>query len=67
MSSILADHIVVVNEPNCGVGEVAGVTTYKYSCAHGAQVNFGDLTPFINLWSECKTRTPKGNILAEAL
>ncbi len=24
-----------------------GVSANEYSCAHGAQINFGDLTPYI--------------------
>ncbi len=28
-------------------GEVAGVSANEYSCAHGAQLNFGDLTPYL--------------------
>ncbi len=48
MSSILADqwrprpHM----SPSGGRG-VAGVSSNDYSCAHGAQVNFGDLTPYL--------------------
>jgi hypothetical protein len=32
-----------------GDGErgVAEVSANEYSCAHGAQINFGDLTPFM--------------------
>jgi hypothetical protein len=26
---------------------VAGFSVYEYSCAHGAQINFGDLTPYL--------------------
>jgi hypothetical protein len=28
-------------------GDVAGVSANKYSCSHGAQTNFGDLTPYL--------------------
>jgi hypothetical protein len=39
--------------PNAG-GGVGGlrVSANEYSCAHGAQINFGDLTPWsiVNLW-----------------
>jgi hypothetical protein len=41
---------VLVYEPICGgkgVG-IAGVAANKYSCAHGAQINFKDLTPFLS-------------------
>jgi hypothetical protein len=24
-----------------------GVSAHEYSCAHGAQINFGDLTPYL--------------------
>ncbi len=30
-----------------GGGEVCRVSVNEYSCAHGAQINFGDLTPFL--------------------
>ncbi len=34
--------------PNAGWGRgVAGVSANEYSCAHGAQINFGDLTPYL--------------------
>jgi hypothetical protein len=39
----------LVYEPKCG-GE--GVSTKEYSCAHGAQINHGNITPYLfNLWS----------------
>jgi hypothetical protein len=31
--------------PNAGDG--GGVSADEYSCAHGAQINFGDLTPYL--------------------
>ncbi len=35
----------LVYEPKCGGGGVAGgVSAKEYSCAHGAQIIFGDLT-----------------------
>jgi hypothetical protein len=34
----------LVYEPKRGVGG-CGVSANEYSCAHGAQINFGDLTP----------------------
>jgi hypothetical protein len=37
--------------PNAGVGWGCGVTANEYSCAHGAQINFGDLTSF-NPWEK---------------
>ncbi len=40
----------LVYEPKCG-GESwsCGVSANEYSCAHGAQINFGDLTPYLTL------------------
>jgi hypothetical protein len=47
MSSIFADQFSdLVYEHKCGVG-VCGVSANEYSCAHGAQINFGDLTPYL--------------------
>jgi hypothetical protein len=31
--------------PNAGEGGSCGVLANEYSCAHGAQINFGDLIP----------------------
>jgi hypothetical protein len=33
--------------PNAGGGGFAGVSANEFSCAHGAQTNFGDLTPYL--------------------
>ncbi len=41
MSSILARIRVQMG------GGIAGVSTYEYNCAHGAQIDFGDLTPYL--------------------
>jgi len=30
-----------------GGGGVAGVSANEYSCAHGAQINFGDLSSYL--------------------
>ncbi len=30
-----------------GVAGGGGVSANEYSCAHGAQINFGDLTPYL--------------------
>jgi hypothetical protein len=30
-----------------GGGGVCGVSASEYSCANGAQINFGDLTPYL--------------------
>ncbi len=32
--------------PNAGGGGNGGVSANEYSCTHGAQINFGDLTPY---------------------
>jgi hypothetical protein len=35
-------------EPKCwGRGGGCGVLVNEYSCARGAQINFGDLTPYL--------------------
>ncbi len=36
----------LVYEPKCGGGG-CGISANEYSCAHGAQINFGDLTPYL--------------------
>ncbi len=33
--------------PNAGGGEGWGPSANEYSCAHGAQINFGDLSPYV--------------------
>ncbi len=37
----------LVYEPKCGGGGGCGVSANEYSCAHGAQINFGDLTHYL--------------------
>jgi hypothetical protein len=37
----------IVNEPECGGGGGFGVSANEYNCAHGAQINLGDLTPYL--------------------
>ncbi len=39
----------LVYEPKCGGkgGWGCGVSANEYSCVHGAQINFGDLTPYL--------------------
>ncbi len=32
-------------------GEDCGASANEYSCAHGAQINFGDLTPYLTYGS----------------
>jgi hypothetical protein len=44
----LLTNSVLVYEPKCrGGGGVCGVSANEYSCAHGAQKKFGDLTPYL--------------------
>jgi hypothetical protein len=49
-SSSLADHSALAYEPKCrgmgGGGGGCGVSANEYSCAHEAQINFGDLIPY---------------------
>ena len=35
------------SEPQCGEIGGCGVSANEYSCAHGAQINFRDLTPYL--------------------
>jgi hypothetical protein len=37
--------------PNTGDG-VCGVSANEYSCAHGAQIDFRDLTPYLTYGSD---------------
>ncbi len=37
----------LVYEPKCGGGVGYGALANEHSCAHGAQINFGDLTPYL--------------------
>jgi hypothetical protein len=47
MSSIWLTNSALVHEPKCEGGGGCGVSAKEYSCAHGAQINFGDLTPYL--------------------
>jgi hypothetical protein len=40
----------LIYEPKCGgMGGGCGVSAIEYSsCTHGAQINFGDLTPYLS-------------------
>ncbi len=41
----------LVNEPKRGRRGGCGVSANEFSCAHGAEINFGDLiTPYLTLW-----------------
>ncbi len=37
----------LVYEPKGRGGGGCGVSANEYRCAHGAQINFGDLTPYL--------------------
>jgi hypothetical protein len=54
MSSILADQ----QRPKWGGG---GVSANEYSCTHGAQINFGDLTPYLTYGcgGDCPFKLPR--------
>jgi hypothetical protein len=43
--SVQKPHKIYKNIAERG-GGVCGVSANEYSCAHGAQINFGDLTPY---------------------
>jgi hypothetical protein len=48
---------VLVYEPKCGGSGGVGLrglrlSANEYSCAHGAQINFGDLTPYLTYGGE---------------
>jgi hypothetical protein len=47
MSSILVPLAPSYMSPNAGEGGSCGVSANEYSCAYGAQINFGGLTPFL--------------------
>jgi hypothetical protein len=43
--SWLTNSALVYVEPKCG-RRSCGVSANEYSCAHGAQINLGELTPY---------------------
>ncbi len=49
----------LVHEPKCGGMGGGGlrVSANEYSCTHGAQINFGDLTPYLTFVT-CQTDPP---------
>jgi hypothetical protein len=57
--------------PNTGGGGgVAGVSANEYSCAHGAQINFGDLAPYLTYDSKIRlggVKSKSGSVGAAAL
>ncbi len=59
MSSILADHSAFVYEPKCGGGNigVSGSQPIVQVCT-GAQINFGDLTPWFQQYLQSTEHRP---------
>jgi hypothetical protein len=54
-----------------GEGGSCWASADEYSCAHGAQINFGDLTPYLThglerLTANAKVATVLGSILASS-
>ncbi len=48
MSSIVTDQeLPRINESKCGGIGGFRASASEYSCAHGVQINFGDLTPYL--------------------
>jgi hypothetical protein len=47
MSSILVTNSALVQYMNAGGGGGSGVSANEYSCAPGALINFGNLTPYL--------------------
>jgi hypothetical protein len=48
MSSVLADPCALLYEPKCGGRGRCWVSANEYSFSRGAQINFGDLTPYLS-------------------
>jgi hypothetical protein len=48
---------------NAGGGLVCRVSANEDSCAHGAQINFGDLTPYIASAVDKRKKVPNPNEL----
>jgi hypothetical protein len=48
--------------PNAGRGGIAGVSADENSCAHGAQMNFGDLTPYLT-FDNPPAHSPLGQLI----
>jgi hypothetical protein len=45
--SWLTNSALIYMSPNAGEGGSCGVSANEYSCAHGAHINFEDLTPHL--------------------
>jgi hypothetical protein len=48
LSSWLTNSALVYEPKYGGGGGDCVVSAHEYSCAHGAQIYFGDLTPYLN-------------------
>jgi hypothetical protein len=48
--------------PNAGGGGDCEVSANEYSCAQGAQINFGDLTPYLTCGSLLLLYTDQHNL-----
>jgi hypothetical protein len=58
MSSILADQKrPIAHIRGDGVGRGFGVSANEFSCAHGAQINFGDLAPYLTYANHPSAKT----------
>jgi hypothetical protein len=49
MSSILAHQYIRAHLRRAG-GSGGGASASEYSCAYGAQINFGDLAPYLTIY-----------------
>jgi hypothetical protein len=50
-------------EPKCRGRGGCWVSANEYSCTHKAQINFGDLTPYLTYDGELRTKCPKTGLL----
>jgi hypothetical protein len=50
--------------PNSGGGG-CGISANEYSCAHGAQINFGDLTSYLTYANDFSLTKNDGNLLEQ--
>jgi hypothetical protein len=59
----MSSNMALVYEPKCGGGYGCGVSANEYRCAHGAQINFGDLTPYLTYNTCYETPASRRNAL----